>query len=442
MGRVRSERFLCGVCCMSVRVIIGAQWGDEGKGKVVDMFAEGVDVVARYQGGANAGHTLVADGKKYILHLIPSGILHEDVVCVIGNGVVIDPAALMEEINMLKSFGISIEGRLKISHKAHLIMPYHKLLDELRERDQKIGTTGRGIGPAYIDKYNRSGIRIIDLLDRALLEEKLREGIAQKNEWFRKMYDSPELDVEKIVAEYLDFDQQIDEYITDTTSYINEAWRSGKKILAEGAQGALLDIDHGTYPFVTSSSPTSGGVCTGLGLPPTAITDVTGIAKAYCTRVGAGPFPTELEDETGERLRKAGAEFGSTTGRPRRCGWLDLFALRYAAMINGINEIVLTKLDVLNDFEEIKVCTGYTLNGEPLKYFPSDCATLEKVEPVYETLPGWNCELKAKAGFGDLPAETRNYIAMIEEYVGAPVRYLGIGPGREEIITHMGLEEA
>lgn len=443
MGRVRSERFLRGVCCMSVRVIIGAQWGDEGKGKVVDMFAEGIDVVARYQGGANAGHTLVVDGKKYILHLIPSGILHEDVVCVIGNGVVIDPAALMEEINMLKSFGISIEGRLKISHKAHLIMPYHKLLDELRERDQKIGTTGRGIGPAYIDKYNRSGIRIIDLLDRGLLEEKLREGIAQKNEWFRKMYDAPDLDVEKIVAEYLDFDQQIDEYITDTTSYINEAWRSGKKILAEGAQGALLDIDHGTYPFVTSSSPTSGGVCTGLGLPPTAITDVTGIAKAYCTRVGAGPFPTELEDETGERLRKAGAEFGSTTGRPRRCGWLDLFALRYAAMINGINEIVLTKLDVLNDFEEIKVCTGYTLNGEILKYFPSDCATLEKVEPVYETLPGWNCELKASAGFDNLPVETRNYIAMIEEYVGAPVRYLGIGPGREEIITHhMGLEEA
>lgn len=420
---------------MSVRVIIGAQWGDEGKGKVVDMFAEGVDVVARYQGGANAGHTLVVDGKKYVLHLIPSGILHDDVTCVIGNGVVIDPAALMEEIEMLKSFGISIRGRLKISHKAHLIMPYHKLLDELRERDQKIGTTGRGIGPAYIDKYNRSGIRIVDLLDRALLEEKLREGIAQKNEWFRKMYDAAELDVEKIVAEYLDFDQQIDEYITDTTSYINEAWRSGKKILAEGAQGALLDIDHGTYPFVTSSSPTSGGVCTGLGLPPTAVTDITGIAKAYCTRVGAGPFPTELNDAIGERLREAGAEFGATTGRPRRCGWLDLFALRYTAMVNGINEIVLTKLDVLNDFEEIKVCTGYTLNGENLKYFPSDCPTLEKVEPVYETLPGWNCELKRGSGFDDLPVETRNYIAMIEEYVGAQVRYLGIGPGREAIIN-------
>ena len=306
---------------MSVRVVIGAQWGDEGKGKVVDMFAEDVNIVARYQGGANAGHTLVVDGKKYVLHLIPSGILHDHVTCIIGNGVVIDPAALMQEIELLESFGISIRGRLKISHKAHLIMPYHKLLDELKERDQKIGTTGRGIGPAYIDKYSRSGIRIVDLLNREGLEEKLREGIRQKNEVFRKVYDAAELDVEKMVAEYLEFDEKMDEYITDTTSLINEEWRAGKNILVEGAQGALLDIDHGTYPYVTSSSPTSGGACTGLGLPPTAITDVTGIAKAYCTRVGAGPFPTELEDETGERLREAGAEFGATTGRPRRCGW-------------------------------------------------------------------------------------------------------------------------
>ncbi|MGE3801517.1 MAG: adenylosuccinate synthase [Candidatus Kapaibacterium sp.] len=420
---------------MSVRVVIGAQWGDEGKGKVVDMFAEEADVVARYQGGANAGHTIVVGDRKYVLHLIPSGILHDNTICVIGNGVVIDPAALMEEIELLKSFGVSIEGRLKISHKAHLIMPYHKLLDQLTEREQKIGTTGRGIGPSYIDKYNRSGIRIVDLLDRVRLEEQLREGIRQKNDWFRKVYDAPELDVEKIVAEYLDFDRQMDDYITDTTSFINEAWRSGKSILAEGAQGALLDIDHGTYPFVTSSSPTSGGACTGLGLPPTAITKVTGIVKAYCTRVGAGPFPTELEDETGEKLRALGAEFGATTGRPRRCGWLDLFALRYSAMINGIDEIVLTKLDVLNDFEEIKVCTGYNVNGEPVKYFPSDCGTLEKVEPIYETLPGWNSELRSGESFDDLPSETRNYIRKIEEEVGAPVRYLGIGPGRDEIIV-------
>ena len=331
---------------MSVRVIVGAQWGDEGKGKVVDRFAANVDVVARYQGGANAGHTIVVGDQKYVLHLIPSGILHDHVTCVIGNGVVIDPVALLEEIDLLESFGIAIADRLKISHKAHLIMPYHKLLDELKEREQKIGTTGRGIGPAYIDKYNRSGIRIVDLLDSASLETKLRDAISQKNEVFRKFYDAEELDVEKIVTEYLAFDERMDEYITDTTSYINEEWRSGKRILVEGAQGALLDVDHGTYPFVTSSSPTSGGACTGLGLPPTSITDVTGIAKAYCTRVGAGPFPTELLDETGERLRKAGSEFGATTGRPRRCGWLDLFALRYSVMINGIDELVLTKLDV------------------------------------------------------------------------------------------------
>ena len=403
----------------------------------MDMFAEKVDIVARYQGGANAGHTLVVDGQTYVLHLIPSGILHPDVTCVIGNGVVIDPVALLEEIKLLEEFGISIAGRLKISHKAHLIMPYHKLLDELIEREQKIGTTGRGIGPAYIDKYNRSGIRIVDLLDRERLEEKLREAIAQKNEVFRKFYDAEELDVEKMVAEYLAFDEAMDDYITDTTSFLNEALAEGKNILVEGAQGALLDIDHGTYPFVTSSSPTSGGACTGLGIPPTAITDVTGIAKAYCTRVGAGPFMTELDDEIGESLRKAGSEFGATTGRPRRCGWLDLFALKYSAMINGIDELVLTKLDVLDTFEEIKVCTGYEVEGKRLKYFPSDCETLDKVVPQFETLPGWNCELKSGLGYDELPEATRNYIKRIEDYVGIPVRYLGVGPGREQIIEQL-----
>lgn len=419
---------------MSVRVIVGAQWGDEGKGKVVDRFASNVDVVARYQGGANAGHTIVVGDQKYVLHLIPSGILHDDVTCVIGNGVVIDPVALLEEIALLESFGISIDNRLKISHKAHLIMPYHKLLDELKEREQKIGTTGRGIGPAYIDKYNRSGIRIVDLLDRDALEAKLREAIAQKNDLVRKVYDEKELDVERIVEEYCAFDEQMDEYITDTTSFINEEWRAGKRILVEGAQGALLDIDHGTYPFVTSSSPTSGGACTGLGLPPTAITDVTGIAKAYCTRVGAGPFPTELEDATGEQLRKAGNEFGATTGRPRRCGWLDLFALKYSVMINGIDELVLTKLDVLDAFEEIRLCTGYEVEGRPVKYFPSDCETLEKVTPIYEILPGWKSELATGTSYEQLPPALHNYIARIEEYVGVPVRYLGVGPGREEVI--------
>ncbi len=420
---------------MSVRVIVGAQWGDEGKGKVVDLLAEQSDVVARYQGGANAGHTLVVGDRKYVLHLIPSGILHDHVTCVIGNGVVIDPVALTEEIALLESYGISIEGRLKISHKAHLIMPYHKLLDTLQESDQKIGTTGRGIGPSYIDKYNRSGIRIVDLLDRRLLEEKLRRGIEQKNEWFRKVYDSPELDVEKTVAEYMAFDQTIDPYITDTTHYLNEAWRDGKRLLLEGAQGVLLDIDHGTYPFVTSSSPSSGGACTGLGLPPTAISGVIGIAKAYCTRVGNGPFPTELDNPIGERLRAEGDEFGATTGRPRRCGWLDLVALRYAAMINGITEIVLTKLDVLNEFDEIRVCTGYMLDGKPVKYFPSDCGTLERVEPVFESFAGWNTSLVGCRHFGDLPAAARTYIEAIERFVGARVSYVGTGPGRDQIIV-------
>jgi adenylosuccinate synthase len=420
---------------MSVKVIVGAQWGDEGKGKVVDMLAEQSDVVARYQGGANAGHTIIVGDRKYVLHLIPSGILHEHVTCVIGNGVVIDPDALMEEIKLLESFGISISGRLKISHKAHLIMPYHKLLDQLQESDLKIGTTGRGIGPAYIDKYNRTGIRIVDLLDRELLKEKLRRSIEQKNQTFRKVYDAPELDVEKTIAEYVEFDRRIDEFITDTTSYLNEAWRAGSRLLVEGAQGALLDIDHGTYPFVTSSSPTSGGACTGLGLPPTAISEVIGIAKAYCTRVGNGPFPTELEDETGEKLRRLGAEYGATTGRPRRCGWLDLFALKYSVMVNGISELVLTKLDVLNAFETLKVCTGYELDGRPVKYFPSDCPTLDRIRPVYETLPGWNCELAAGDRFEDFPAQTRAYVEFIENFVGARVAYIGIGPEREQVVV-------
>lgn len=420
---------------MSVKVIVGAQWGDEGKGKVVDLLAEKVDIVARYQGGANAGHTLVVDGRKYVLHLIPSGILHDQVTCVIGNGVVIDPVALMEEIALLESLGISVKGRLKISHKAHLIMPYHKLLDELQESDQKIGTTGRGIGPAYIDKYNRSGIRIVDLLDRTVLAEKLRRGIEQKNQWFRKVYDSPELDVEKTVAEYLEFDQRIDEFITDTTAYLNEAWRSGRNLLLEGAQGALLDVDHGTYPFVTSSSPTSGGACTGLGIPPTSIDGVIGIVKAYCTRVGNGPFPTELLDETGERLRSEGGEFGATTGRPRRCGWLDLVALRYSAMINGISEIVLTKLDVLNTFDEIKVCVDYRIDGKSVKYFPSDCGTLESVETVFESVPGWGSSLAHCRTYSDLPEVTRAYVEKIEQFVGVPVTYIGTGPGREEIVV-------
>ncbi|MBL0332471.1 MAG: adenylosuccinate synthase [Chlorobiota bacterium] len=419
---------------MSVQIIVGAQWGDEGKGKIVDLLAEKSDIVARYQGGANAGHTIVVGDRKYVLHLIPSGILHDGVICVIGNGVVIDPTALMEEITLLESFGISVSGRLKISHNAHLIMPYHKQLDKLQESGQRIGTTGRGIGPAYIDKYNRSGIRIVDLLDRDKLSEKFRSAIQQKNKSFDKLYDSVQLDVEKTITEYLEFDKRIDSFITDTTYFLNDAIKSGKNLLLEGAQGALLDIDHGTYPFVTSSSPTSGGACTGLGVPPTSITNVIGIAKAYCTRVGNGPFPTELVDGIGETLRSEGQEFGATTGRPRRCGWLDLFALKYSCMINGVKEIALTKFDVLNKFSEIKVCTSYTIDGKFVKYFPSDAVTLEKVIPIFETLKGWNTELKNFDGFDNLPSEAQNYISFIENYLEVKISSIGTGPARNQMI--------
>ena len=338
---------------MSVSIIVGAQWGDEGKGKIVDMLSEEADIVARYQGGANAGHTIVFGGKKYVLHLIPSGILHPDTTCVIGNGVVIDPVALMEEIDMLESMGISVEGRLHISHKAHLIMPYHKQMDAAREKQAgSIGTTGRGIGPAYYDKALRTGIRIVDLLDRDVLREKIRLNLEEKNQLLKALYGAEPIDVDAMIDEYLEFDTRIDPYITDTTLLLNTALKEGKRVLAEGAQGALLDLDHGTYPFVTSSNPTSGGACTGLGIPPTSISNVMGVVKAYSTRVGNGPFPTELNDETGELLRTEGHEFGATTGRKRRCGWLDIPALRYSIMINGISEIALTKLDVLGVLDE------------------------------------------------------------------------------------------
>lgn len=418
---------------MSVRIIVGAQWGDEGKGKIVDMLSEQADIVARYQGGANAGHTIVFDGKKYILHLIPSGILHPNTQCVIGNGVVIDPVALMEEIHMLEGIGISIAGRLHISHKAHLIMPYHKMMDAAREKQAgSIGTTGRGIGPAYNDKALRIGVRIVDLLDRETLGEKIRTNLAEKNQILRALYDVAPLDVEAMIDEYVAFDTQIDPYITDTTTLLNNALKDGKRVLAEGAQGALLDLDHGTYPFVTSSNPTSGGACTGLGIPPTSITSVTGVVKAYSTRVGNGPFPTELEDATGELLRSEGHEFGATTGRSRRCGWLDIPALRYSIMINGISEIALTKLDVLGVFNELKICTGYSLDGKTLKSFPADAQTLSRVKCDYITLPGWNCPLDGIMSFDALPKAAQDYVRMIEQLLETKITWVSTSPARED----------
>jgi adenylosuccinate synthase len=420
-----------------VTLVVGSQWGDEGKGKIVDLLSSENEIVARYQGGANAGHTIVIDGKKYVLHLIPSGILNEGVKCVIGNGVVIDPIALTNEIDMLMSHGIDVSGRLFISHKAHLIMPYHKMLDQVRESSdtsKAIGTTGRGIGPAYIDKARRVGIRIVDLLDREYFEEKLRNNIKEHNNVLTKVYGSDALDAEEIVETYMKFDKLIDPFITDTTTLLNTAIRDGKNVLAEGAQGALLDLDHGTYPYVTSSNPTSGGACTGLGIPPTSIGKVIGITKAYCTRVGHGPFPTELNDEMGEYLRTEGAEFGATTGRPRRCGWLDLVALKYSVMVNGISHIALTKLDVLDKLKEIKICTGYKVAGKLLKYFPIDLPTLNKLECEFVTVPGWNRTLKGITRYEDLPRETLDYFKIIEEFTGAEISIVSLSPDRNDTI--------
>jgi adenylosuccinate synthase len=423
---------------MSVKVIVGAQWGDEGKGKIVDLLSANADIVARFQGGANAGHTIVIDDKKYVLHLIPSGILNPTTKCVIGNGVVIDPVALIEEIEMLKSHNIDVTGRLFISHKAHLIMPYHKMMDSVREShnsDKSIGTTGRGIGPAYIDKAKRTGIRIVDLLDRKDFEEKLRYNISEYNEVLTKIYGHDELDVDAIVEKYIEFDKLIDPYVTDISTLLNNYIIEGKEILVEGAQGALLDLDHGTYPFVTSSNPTSGGACTGLGIPPTKVDEIIGIVKAYTTRVGNGPFPTQLDDEIGKHLADVGHEYGATTGRPRRCGWLDLFALKYSVMINGISNIVLTKLDVLDSLDEIKVCTGYTINGKVLNSFPVDMQKFNNIELVYKSFKGWNTDTTQFKSYHEFPIEVKDYIDFIEEFTGAKVSMISVSPDRNDTIV-------
>jgi len=418
---------------MGATVLVGSQWGDEGKGKIVDLISEGFEIVVRYQGGANAGHTVEIGDKKYVLHLIPSGILRENVICVIGNGVVIDPTALLDEIELLKQNNISVEGRLFISHNAHLIMPYHKLLDSINESgDNKIGTTGRGIGPCYIDKYGRKGIRIVDLLNRTELEKKIRANLKEKNEILQKIHSHAGLDVDAIVKEYLEFDQTIDKYIKDAPAFLNEALDEGKSVLLEGAQGTFLDVDHGTYPYVTSSSPTSGGACTGSGIPPTRIDSVIGIVKAYTTRVGNGPFPTELLDDEGDKLRKIGAEFGATTGRPRRCGWFDAFLLAYSKMINGITSVALTKLDVLSGFEKIKVCVGYELDGKRLKSFPTNVDQLCLVKPIYETLDGWNSDITNCERYEDLPKKTIEYLDFISQKSGIKIDIVSVGPKRKQ----------
>lgn len=421
---------------MSVKVVVGSQWGDEGKGKIIDLLSEKADIVARYQGGANAGHTVVIEGEKYVLHLIPSGILQKDTLCVIGNGVVIDPMALMAEIKLLESKGIEVNGRLFISHRAHVIMPYHKLLDEAKESkdaEKKIGTTGRGIGPAYVDKINRMGVRIVDLLDRKTFSEKLHRNIEEKNEILKKIYGASELDVEQIVSEYQEFDKKMDPYIKDVSVFINESLEKNKNILLEGAQGTLLDIDFGTYPYVTSSNPTSGGACAGIGIGPTRINSVMGVIKAYTTRVGMGPFPTEVSDDE-LNLRELGDEFGATTGRPRRCGWFDAVIANYAVRVNGIDAFALTKLDVLDTFEELKICIAYKYQGTTITNFPSEIRILNECEPVYETLPGWKQSTTTIRQFKDLPANAKKYVEQIEKLTSTPAKIVSVGSGREQTI--------
>lgn len=422
---------------MPVRIVIGAQWGDEGKGKVVDILSAESEYVVRYQGGANAGHTLKFDDTTIVLHLIPSGMFNGNSKCVIGNGVVVDPISLVKEIEEVESLGVDLKNRLFISSSAHLILSYHKVLDKIKEKrrgNDAIGTTGRGIGPAYVSKVSRVGIRMNDLLDRDLLLDKIRKNLADINTALKNVYKEDELNASEILAELDPAIKRISPYICNTTDILHNALDSGSSILLEGAQGSLLDVDHGTYPYVTSSSPTAGGACTGSGIPPTAITHAMGITKAYCTRVGNGPFPTELHDEQGEKLRKNGQEFGATTGRPRRCGWLDLVALKYAIRLNGMNELTLTKLDVLDDFETIRVCTHYEIDGSRTHQFPLESTVLENTKPVYKDFSGWNQSTRNISKFEELPKNARDYIAFVEEFIGVKFNIVSTGPKRTETI--------
>jgi adenylosuccinate synthase len=422
---------------MAIRVVIGALWGDEGKGKIVDLLSDKAHYVARFQGGANAGHTLKFDDKEVVLHLVPSGIFNGDATCIIGNGVVIDPIALVKEIEGVKAMGFSLDNRFFISQTAHVILEYHKILDQLKEHRKgkdAIGTTGRGIGPAYVSKVARIGIRMIDLLDRSVLKHKIDQNIKDINYALEHMYKADTINADELIASLNPIIDQLEPFICNTSHLLHEAIEAGEEILLEGAQGCLLDVDHGTYPYVTSSSPTSGGACTGTGVPPTAISHVMGITKAYCTRVGNGPFPTELLDETGEELRKKGHEFGATTGRPRRCGWLDLVALKYAVRINGMNELTLTKMDVMDGFETIKVCTSYLIDGKETNVFPLCLSEIEKVHPVYTELSGWDTDISGITNWDDLPDTAKTYITFVEEYLGVPFTIISTGPKRSETI--------
>ncbi len=415
-------------------VVVGAQWGDEGKGKVVDALAEHADLVVRYQGGANAGHTVDTDEGEFILQQIPSGILHPRCRCVIGNGVVLDPETLFQEIDRLTARGIPMDGRLAVSDRAHLVLPYHKLLDQTSARSKQIGTTSRGIGPAYEDKVGRRGVRVGDLRHPAIAAKLVRAGAERANAVLALSGSTGHCDAAAITAMLEALAPRLLPFVADAGRLVTDALRRGGSVLLEGAQGALLDVDHGTYPFVTSSSTTAGGASTGVGIGPTAIDAVLGIVKAYTTRVGNGPLPTEARDGAGERLRELGGEFGAVTGRPRRCGWFDAMVVRYAARVNGLTHLAVTKLDVLDSFAEVPVCTGYRLHGAALDELPDNVAALEEVEPVYEVLPGWRSATGTARAMSDLPASARRYLERLEKEADVPIRYVGVGTKREQLI--------
>lgn len=422
---------------MPVLIVVGAQWGDEGKGKIVDYLTGKASFVARYQGGHNAGHTVVLKNEKYVLHLIPSGILHKKTTCIIGNGVVVEPQALIQEISDLKARGIKVSRNLLISRNAHLIMPYHIALDGASERAKgrrSIGTTGRGIGPTYVDKVGRSGIRVGDLLHPEAFMEKLRTNLRQVNFLLKNYYHAPVFNPAKVFAEYMEFGKILKKHIADTDVIINAAISAGEHVLLEGAQGTLLDIDHGTYPFVTSSNAIAGGACAGLGIGPTKISAVVGVVKAYTTRVGSGPFPTELHDSVGAGLRARGGEFGATTGRPRRCGWLDMVVLRHSARINGLSGIAITKLDILDGMDTIKICTAYRYKGKTFRDIPKDADVIAGCTPVYEEIKGWGTSTLGIREFRRLPRQAQRYIRRMEELMEVKACIISTGQKRDELI--------
>ncbi|RJQ32506.1 MAG: adenylosuccinate synthase [Peptococcaceae bacterium] len=422
---------------MAAVVLVGAQWGDEGKGKVTDFLAEKADFVVRYQGGNNAGHTVVVGDQEFRLHLIPSGILYSGRFCLLGSGVVIDPEVLIGELDSLSARGIDTAG-LRISQRAHVIFPYHRRLDQLDEERKgadKIGTTCRGIGPAYIDKSARIGIRVIDLIDREELAVKLERNLQEKNSILASIYQEKKFDCEEMLALYSSYGERLKRYVTDTSLIINDALSAGKNVLFEGAQGTLLDLDHGTYPFVTSSHPTAGAACLGAGIGPAKIDRVVGVTKAYSTRVGEGPYPTELAGELCECIRRQGCEYGTTTGRPRRCGWFDGVAVRYAVRINGLDYLAITKLDVLSGLERIMLCTGYRYRGEIISEFPASLKVLSECEPVYEEFPGWAEDVSTAGRFEDLPVNARRYLERISAVAGAPIALISVGSKRSQTIV-------